>query len=43
MAGIDIRDLLEGIVEQLQPSDVERLKYILKESFTSKSHWTLVV
>ena len=39
MVGIDTRNLLNLIGEQLQPLDVDKLKYILAESFTSKFHY----
>ena len=31
MAGIAMKDLFKSILEELQPSDVQQLKYILKE------------
>ena len=37
MAGIDMEDLLRLIGNQLQPVDVEQIKYILQDSFTGKS------
>ena len=36
MAGMDMEVLLESIVEQLHPSHIEELKYILKDSFTGR-------
>ena len=36
MAGIDVEDLLSLMREELKPSDVEHLKYILGKSFTGK-------
>ena len=36
MTGIDMRNFLESIVNQLQPEDLEGLKYILKYNFTGK-------
>ena len=33
---MDVKVLLESIVEQLQPSDIGELKYILKDSFTGR-------
>ena len=36
MAGIYMRNFLESIVNQLQPEDLEGLKYILKDNFTGK-------
>ena len=36
MAGIFMRDFFESMVEELQPSDVQELKYILKDSFTGR-------
>lgn len=41
MAGIEMGVLLKSIVEQLQPSDVKELKYILKDSFPGMFHWIL--
>lgn len=38
MAGIDMKDFLNLIGEQLLPVDVEILKYILRDSFTGKFH-----
>lgn len=38
MAGIGIEDLLSLMREELKPSDVEDLKYILEKSFTGKFH-----
>ena len=38
MAGMDMKVLLESIAGQLQPSDIEELKYILKDSFTGMFH-----
>ena len=37
MIGIDIEDLFSLIGKQLQPRDVEQLKYILEDSFPGKS------
>ena len=37
MAGIDMEDLFSLIGKQLQPGDVEQLKYILEDSFPGKS------
>ena len=37
MIGIDIEDLFSLNGKQLQPRDVEQLKYILEDSFTGKS------
>lgn len=37
MAGINNKYLL-GIMGKLQPSEVEKLKYILKDNFTGKSY-----
>ena len=34
MAGIDMEDLFSLICKELQPGDVEQLKYILEDSFT---------
>ena len=34
MIGIDIEDLFSLIGKQLQPRDVEQLKYILEDSLT---------
>ena len=36
MAGIEMRVLFKSLVEQLQPSDVKELQYILKDSFAGK-------
>ena len=38
MAGIGMKDLLNLMKEELKPSDVDNLKYILEESFTGKFH-----
>ena len=38
MAVIDMTGLLRLIGEQLQPLDVEQLKYILQDNFTGKFH-----
>ena len=38
MARIDIRSFLESMVDQLQPEDLDGLKYVLKENFTGKFH-----
>ena len=35
-AGIDMTTISKSIVEQLHPSDVEELNYILKDSFKGK-------
>ena len=35
-AGIDMTTISKSIVEQLCPSDVEKLNYILKDSFKGK-------
>lgn len=37
MAGIDNKYLLE-IMGKFQPSEVEKLKYVLKDNFTGKSY-----
>ena len=37
MAGIDMGGFFSLIGKQLQPRDVEQLKYILEDSFTGKS------
>ena len=34
MAGTDMRNFLESMVNQLQAEDLDRLKYVLKENFT---------
>ena len=36
MAGIDMWNFLESIDNQLQPEDLEGLKYIWKDNFTGK-------
>ena len=36
MAGIDSKYIL-GIMEKLQPLEVEQFKYILEDSFTGKT------
>ena len=42
MAGINNKYLL-GIMGKLQPSEVEKLKYILKDNFTGKSYETISI
>ena len=34
MTGIDMRNFLESMVNQLQAEDFDSLKYVLKENFT---------
>ena len=41
MAGIEMRALLQSIMNQLQASDMEELKYILKDSFTGECYLLL--
>ena len=36
MATTDINDLLKSVVEQLKPSDVQEVKFILKDKFEGK-------
>ena len=31
--------LLKSVVEQLQPPDIEEVKYILKDSFAGMFYW----
>ena len=31
------------VVEQLKPSDVEEVKYILKDKFADMFHWILIL
>ena len=38
MAWINMRSFFEYIVDQLQPEDLDGLKYVLKENFTGKFH-----
>ena len=38
MAWIDIQSLLESIVNQFQPEDLDELKYVLKENFPGNFH-----
>ena len=38
MAWIDMRRFLESIRDQLQPEDLDGLKYVLTENFTGKFH-----
>ena len=38
MAWIGIQSLLESIVNQFQPEDLDELKYVLKENFPDKFH-----
>ena len=38
MAWIGIQSLLESIVNQFQPEDLDELKYVLKENFPGKFH-----
>ena len=38
MGGIDMRNFLESVVNQLQAEDLDGLKYILKDNFTGKFH-----
>ena len=38
MARIDMGSFLESMVDQLQPEDLDELKYVLKENFTGKLH-----
>ena len=38
MVWIDMRSFLESIVNQLQPEDLDGLKYVLKENFTGNFH-----
>ena len=39
MSGIAMRNFFKSIVEELQSSDVQQLKYILRDSFTGRFHW----
>ena len=39
MTGISTTDFFKSFVEELQPSDVQQLKYILKDSFTGRFYW----
>ena len=38
MASIDMRRFLESMKDQLQPVDLDGIKYALKENFTGKVH-----
>ena len=38
MAWIDIQSLVESIVNQFQPEELDELKYVLKENFPGKFH-----
>ena len=38
MARIDMQSFLESMVDQLQPEDLDGLKYVWKENFTGKFH-----
>ena len=41
MAGVEMRVLLQSIMNQLQAPDMEELKYILKDSFTGECYLLL--
>ena len=38
MSGIAMRNFFKSVVEELQSSDVQQLKYILRDSFTGRFH-----